>query len=163
MMAPRMAGLMCCHSSPSLLVTEMKSEPRNTPVTPSTPNRRCASGEVVASDLSRKSTVPSPNTVLPGMNLSVAGLGVGSVWMNMGGAFLRSDLAGLGIILVDGAEQVKMPAAHPAVLPSPAGVGLGLLAYVCKGKALVLLPSPSLVLLARLVQALAAQAVEADL
>jgi hypothetical protein len=71
----------------SLLVTEMKSEPRNTPVTPSTPNRRCASGEAVASDLSRKSTVPSPSTVLPGMNLSVAGLGVGSVWMNMGRAF----------------------------------------------------------------------------
>ena len=44
---------------------------------------RC-SGEVVASDLSRKSTVPSPSTVLPGMNLSVAGFGVGSVWMNMG-------------------------------------------------------------------------------
>ena len=93
MMAPRMAGLMCCHSSPSPLVTEMKSEPRNTPVTPSTSNRRCASGEVVASDLARKSTVPSPSTVLPGMNLRVAGLGVGSVWMNMGCAFaVRSRL-----------------------------------------------------------------------
>src|ERR1700704_3481908 len=110
-MAPRMAGLMCCHSSPSLLVTEMKSEPRNTPVTPSTPNRRCASGEVVAADLSRKSTVPSPSTVLPGMNLSGAGLGVGSDWANMGWG-LCSDLAELGIILVDGAAWVKTPDAQ---------------------------------------------------
>src|SRR6476660_4717667 len=114
MMAPRMAGLMCCHSSPSLLVTEMKSETRNTPVTPSTPNRRCASGEAVASDLSRKSTVPSPSTVLPGMNLSVAGLGVGSVWMNMGARLSGSGLAQLGIILVDGAERVKMPDRGPS-------------------------------------------------
>src|SRR6185436_14978525 len=110
MMAPRMAGLMCCHSSASFLVTDMKSEPRNTPVTPSTPNSRCANGEVVASDLSRKSTVPSPSTVLPGMNLSVAGLGVGSVWMNMGICPLRSELVEVGIILVDGASRVKMPA-----------------------------------------------------
>ena len=33
MIAPRMAGFRCCHSPP-LLVTDTKSEPRNTPVTP---------------------------------------------------------------------------------------------------------------------------------
>ena len=46
MMTPRMAGFRCCHS-PSPLVTLMKSEPKNTPVTPSISNRRAASGDAL--------------------------------------------------------------------------------------------------------------------
>src|SRR6476620_7919255 len=86
MMAPRMAGLRCCHS-PSPLVTLMKSEPKNTPVTPSISNSRVASGEPSVSSPARNSKVPSPSTVRPGMNFSVAGLGVASVWMNMAWPF----------------------------------------------------------------------------
>jgi hypothetical protein len=66
------------------LVMVMKSVPKNTPVTPGTPNRRSASGDCAASFLSRMSNVPVASTVRPGRNLRVAGLGVASVWMNMG-------------------------------------------------------------------------------
>jgi hypothetical protein len=69
------------------LVTEMKSEPRNTPRTPLMSNSREASGEARASPLSVKSAVPSASTDFPGMNFSVAGLGVASVWMNIGWPF----------------------------------------------------------------------------
>ena len=48
MMAPRIAGLMWFHSVPSL-VTEMKSEPRNTPLTPGSSNKAAASGDVAKS------------------------------------------------------------------------------------------------------------------
>ena len=82
MMAPSTIGFRCCHST-SPLVTEMKSEPRNTPRTPLMSNRRAASGEASASFLSVKSAVPSASTGLPGMNFSVAGLGVASVWINI--------------------------------------------------------------------------------
>src|SRR6476646_10798789 len=86
MMAPRMAGFRFCHS-PSPLVTLMKSEPKNTPVTPSISNSRVASGEPSVSSPARNSRVPSPSTGRPGMNFSVAGLGVASVWMNMAWPF----------------------------------------------------------------------------
>src|SRR5262245_29780557 len=82
MMAPRIAGLSWCHS-PSLLLTVMKSLPKNTPLMPLMPNRRSASGERLASSRSRMSRVPEARTVRPGRNFSVAGLGVASVWMNM--------------------------------------------------------------------------------
>ena len=49
--------------------------------------QREASGEVLASPGSRNSNVPWSSTWRPGINFSVAGLGVASVWMNIG-AFL---------------------------------------------------------------------------
>src|ERR1044072_8643888 len=82
MMTPRIAGLRCRHS-PSAFVTVMKSEPRNTPLTFATSNRRSASGDFTASALSRISSVPVASTVRRGRNLRVAGLGVVSVWMNI--------------------------------------------------------------------------------
>src|SRR5215471_14912215 len=82
MMAPRIAGLSCCHS-PAVLVTATKSEPKNTPEIPAISNRRSASGDWAAASLSRISSVPLVSTGRPGRNLSVAGFGVGSVWMNM--------------------------------------------------------------------------------
>src|SRR5215475_2856132 len=90
MMAPRIAGLSCCHS-PSPLVTAMKSEPKNTPDTPVMPKRRSASGDWEADSLSRISSVPLASTDRPGRNLSVAGFGVGSVWMNMACSFQSQD------------------------------------------------------------------------
>jgi hypothetical protein len=65
------------------LVTETKSLPKKTPETPGTPNRRSASGEARASSMLLNSAVPLPRTMRPGRNLSVAGFGVASVWMNM--------------------------------------------------------------------------------
>src|SRR5262249_27234062 len=110
MMAPRIAGFRCCHSA-SPLVTAMKSEPRKTPATPLMSKSRMASGEAAASDLARKSTVPLPSTSRPGRNLSVAGLGVGSVWMNMRAPFQsgskengKADRDG---VLIDGVGGVK--------------------------------------------------------
>src|SRR6185312_12714431 len=86
MMAPRMVGLRCFHS-PSRLVTEMKSEPKNTRLTSGMANSAAARGERPAvSALGKSATAPSPITSQPGRNLRVAGLGVDSVWMNMGGA-----------------------------------------------------------------------------
>ena len=82
MIAPRMAGLRCCHS-PARFVTEMKSWPNITPVTPSMENSARASGETPAESESVISNAPSARTVRPGRNFSVAGLGVDSVWMNM--------------------------------------------------------------------------------
>src|SRR4029453_2901656 len=86
MMTPRIAGLSCCHSL-AVLVTAMKSEPKNTPEIPAISNRRSASGDCAAASLSRMSSVPLVNTGRPGRNLSVAGFGVGSVWMNMACSF----------------------------------------------------------------------------
>src|SRR5262249_43653600 len=82
MMAPRIAGLSCGHS-PVDLVTAMKSAPKKTPETPATSNSRSASGDWAAASLSRMSSVPFASTGRPGRNLSVAGFGVGSGWMNM--------------------------------------------------------------------------------
>src|SRR5271166_379003 len=84
---PSTAGRRCCHS-PSVLVTEMKSLAKNTPETPGSSISALASGERSASAGSRASNVPSSITTRPGRNLSVAGLGVASVWMNMGGQLL---------------------------------------------------------------------------
>ena len=82
MMAPRIAGLICCHS-PSVLVTEMKSEPKKTPPTLGISNRRPASGDWPAASRLGMSSVPESSTGRPGRNFSVAGLGVASVWMNI--------------------------------------------------------------------------------
>src|SRR5215470_8484264 len=99
MMAPRIAGLSCCHS-PADLVTAMKSAPKNTPATPVIANRRSASGDWAAAAASRMSSVPLASTARPGRNLSVAGFGVGSVWMNMAGSFTAGGpIARAGIAL----------------------------------------------------------------
>src|SRR5216684_476812 len=82
MMAPRIAGLICCHSA-SDFVTVMKSLPRNTPATPGTPNSRSARGDFAASAALGMSRTPSGNTGRPGRNFRVAGFGVASVWMNI--------------------------------------------------------------------------------
>src|SRR5690606_2359871 len=87
MIAPRMAGLICCHSTSSALVTVTKSLPKKTPVTPPAAKMRRASGDFAAASAVGKSAVPASSTVWPGRNFSVAGFGVDSVWMNMG--FLR--------------------------------------------------------------------------
>src|SRR5215471_3511840 len=47
-------------------------------------NSCSASGDFAAASLSRMSSVPLASTARPDRNLSVAGLGVGSVWMNIG-------------------------------------------------------------------------------
>src|SRR3546814_9538154 len=92
MMTPRMAGFIRYHSRASSLVTETKSVPKNTPITPSTANRRSASGERAAEAASGKLAVPAGRTSRPGRNFSVAGLGVCSVWINMGQRLLgRSE------------------------------------------------------------------------
>src|ERR687892_1049897 len=83
MIAPSTAGFRTYQSWPSALVTVMKSVPKNTPVTPSTSNRRRASGEDSALAGSVKSTTPRAMTSRPGRNFRVAGFGVCSVWMNM--------------------------------------------------------------------------------
>src|SRR5579885_1333336 len=78
-----MAGFRCFHS-PSRLVTEMKSAPKNTRLTSGTANRALARGERPAlSALGKSATLPSPITSRPGRNLRVLVLGVDSVWMNM--------------------------------------------------------------------------------
>jgi hypothetical protein len=64
-------------------VTETKSPPKNTPVTSPVSNSACASGDASASSGETKSRVPEGITRCPGRNLSVAGLGVVSVSMNM--------------------------------------------------------------------------------
>ena len=65
------------------------SAPRNTPATPSTANRRLASGErAAAASADAKWAVPSVMIARPGKNFIVAGLGVGSVWMNMASPYL---------------------------------------------------------------------------
>src|SRR5258708_6492496 len=91
MMAPRIAGLICCHSV-SDFVTVMKSLPRNTPATPGTPNSRSARGDFAASAALGMSRTPSGNTGRPGRNFRVAGFGVASVWMNI----LKVSTAALG-------------------------------------------------------------------
>ena len=78
MMAPRIAGLICCQS-PSRLVMEMKSEPKKTPPTFGISNNAAASGDCAAAVLSGMSRVPVSSTGRPGRNFSVAGLGVASV------------------------------------------------------------------------------------
>ena len=83
MIAPSTAGFRTYQSSPSALVTVMKSLPRNTPVTPSTSNRRRASGELAARSGSVKSSTPRAVTSRPGRNFRLAGFGVCSVWMNI--------------------------------------------------------------------------------
>ena len=82
---PSTAGLSWLHS-PALLVTEMKSGVKNTPPTPGSSISALASGEASASAASRASNVPDSSTGRPGRNLSVAGLGVASVWMNTAGS-----------------------------------------------------------------------------
>src|ERR1700722_15734103 len=82
-MAPRIIGLSWGHSA-SPLVTAIKSEPKNTPLTPATSNSRWASGDRAASSRPRRSRVPDSSTTRPGRNFMVAGFGVASVWMNIG-------------------------------------------------------------------------------
>src|SRR5579875_1181209 len=88
--APSTAGFNSDHELSSALLTETKSAPKNTCVTPSRPKRRSARGERVAASASAKFAVPSSITVRPGRNFKVAGLGVVSVSMNMGLAPDRS-------------------------------------------------------------------------
>ena len=49
MIAAKTSGLSTLQTYSSLLVTVTKSEPKNTPVTPSMTNRRFASGELMPS------------------------------------------------------------------------------------------------------------------
>ena len=51
-----------------------------------------ASGDFEAASAVAKSAVPTSKTVWPGKNLSVAGFGVDSVWINIG--HLRNDIVG---------------------------------------------------------------------
>ena len=76
-------GLSPLQSTPSPAVTEMKSRPKNTPVTSPSENSASASGEAAASCSLVNSRVPAVITCSPGRNFSVAGLGVVSVSMNM--------------------------------------------------------------------------------
>src|SRR4029077_19699349 len=91
MIPPRIMGLRCCHSAGSSLVTAMKSEPKNTPLTPSTANSRSASGDWAASSRLRRSSVPVYSTGRPGRGFKVAGLGGALVWVYIAG-FLQLAL-----------------------------------------------------------------------
>src|SRR5690349_11403164 len=103
MMAPRIAGLSCCQS-PSVLVTVTKSEPKNTPVTPGTSNRRAASGERLA-ESRLKSNVPLSSMIRLGMNFSVAGLGVGSGWLDMVFSGVAGSRPAREVSLADGVAR----------------------------------------------------------
>ena len=83
MMAPSTCGFSVCQAISSVLVTVMKSAPRNTRATPGSANSAPASGLRPAASGEAKSAVPLPITSRPGRNFRVAGLGVGSVSMNM--------------------------------------------------------------------------------
>ena len=74
MMAPRIAGLSCCHS-PSALVTVMKSQPKNTPVTPGISNRRSASGDCAAPRPVGNVERAVASTARPGRNFRSPGSG----------------------------------------------------------------------------------------
>src|SRR5262249_57221315 len=128
MIAPRIAGLSCCHS-PSALVTVTKSEPQNTPVPPGTSNRRAASGERLAESGLANSIVPESSTMRPGMNLSVAGLGVASVWMNMVFSGVAGSRPARDVSLADGVARRTIKGRRPAVLALHQGLrtkpGLG--------------------------------------
>src|SRR5262252_1939470 len=104
MMAPRIAGLMCCHSA-SDFVTVMKSLPRNTPATPGTPNSRSASGDFAASAALGMSRTPSGNTGRPGRNFKVAGFGVASVWMNISSLHCRFGFKAQGQSTTDNQQH----------------------------------------------------------
>jgi hypothetical protein len=78
MIAPSIAGFICCQS-PSVLVTEIKSDPKKTPLTLGISKRCAAKGDCAALSLVGMSRVPFSSTLRPGRNLSVAGLGVASV------------------------------------------------------------------------------------
>src|SRR3546814_13032003 len=74
MMAPRMAGLRRYHSLSASLVTVTKSLPKNTAATPSTSNRRSASGDLPSAFSGPgKSAVPDSLPVRPGRNLREVG------------------------------------------------------------------------------------------
>ena len=82
MIAPSTVGFSSRQSAP-LLVTEMKSEPKKTPETPSSANSASASGDCRAPSTPRMSSVPEVMTGRPGKNFRVEGFGVVSVSMNM--------------------------------------------------------------------------------
>src|SRR3954465_13562274 len=77
------SGFSCRQSTPHAAVTEMKSRPKNTPSTSPVAKIASASGDASASGGVAKSRVPASITRSPGRNFSVAGLGVGSVWISM--------------------------------------------------------------------------------
>ena len=54
-------------------------------------NSRSASGERAAERDSVKLAVPDPMTAQPGRNFRVAGFGVCSVWMNIGGSAAHEE------------------------------------------------------------------------
>ena len=76
-------GFKSFQSDPGPAVTEIKSDPKNTPVV--SPNVKIASarGEISASSGDAKSRVPSDITVWPNRNFKVDGLGVFSVSISM--------------------------------------------------------------------------------
>src|SRR5438132_4430482 len=69
----------------------MKSAPGQTPVTSGRVNSRSASGERAADRESVKLAVPDAMTAQPGRNFRVAGFGVCSVWMNIGGSAAHEE------------------------------------------------------------------------
>src|SRR5687768_18149639 len=77
------SGFSSRHSVPGAAVTEMKSLPKNTPVTSPVEKIAAASGEASASSGVAKSRTPASITRRPGRNFRVEGLGVVSVWISM--------------------------------------------------------------------------------
>ena len=75
----RIEGFNVFQSTSTFLVTEIKSDPKNTLLTPSTSNNREARGDIFAASKLEKSSVPFFKTFSPGINLRVSGLGVSSV------------------------------------------------------------------------------------
>lgn len=76
---------------------------RPTWVTPSMANSFLASGEAMASRALVKLLLPPSNTFCPGMNIRLAGLGVGCVWMNMPRRWAASGHAQVGNLQARGA------------------------------------------------------------
>ena len=62
MIAPSTCGFSACHEVASVLVTVMKSPPRNTRATPGRANSALASGLRSAESGEAKSAVPAPIT-----------------------------------------------------------------------------------------------------
>ena len=82
-MTERISGFTTSHERSSSFVTDKKSLPKKTRVTPPIWKSYAASGDMVVYLICEKSiVVPSPVTGFPGVNFSEEGLGVGADCIN---------------------------------------------------------------------------------
>ena len=79
----RIEGFRLFQSNLESLVTEIKSEPKKTLLTPLTSKRREAKGDTYEDSTLEKSAVPLFKIFSPGKNFKVSGFGVSSVCINI--------------------------------------------------------------------------------